>query len=127
MSDDYELPADDTHWDDGDKLTYTARLLQEAERERDEARAYLSVLDGTACQDEQENGAGPCGVCTRCLRNQRDQARAQRDALREALQKIYDTDCGDFPTGWEQDGCMDAMHEAHKIALAALAAVKEEA
>lgn len=30
--------------------------------------ARLSVLDGTACAEEQASGNGPCGVCVTCYR-----------------------------------------------------------
>jgi hypothetical protein len=60
-------------------------LLQHIETEG----AKLAVLDGSACQEEQEAGNGPCGVCTRCLRTQVETLTRERD-FRQGIIDAYD-------------------------------------
>jgi len=43
------------------------------------AQIRESVLDGSACAEEQAAGNGPCGVCVTCLRAERDTAIQERE------------------------------------------------
>lgn len=47
--------------------------VSKARRERDQFSAEVAVLRGDGCEAD---GDGPCGACVKCLRRERDAARA---------------------------------------------------
>jgi hypothetical protein len=71
------------HSSENERRTDAVAALGRLVEARDTAQILESVLDGSACTEEQAAGNGPCGICVTCLRTERDTAIQERDIAHE--------------------------------------------